>query len=346
MGSKRLRVGRFEGISACFMASVVALALGLAPAKASAASPVLEFVPSGKGFPVAFTAAGGEVTAALADFDTVVHCTGSHGEGEIIGPRSTVSDYVFTGCKAQSGIEEGQKCKSTGAGEEELTAQAIDSELVFIDQANRQVGMLLNPAGGVYMNFSCGGESVDASGPFLSPVGPINQVTSAFTASLTRSGATQIPGEYENSNGEKRQAIPTGKRESHPSATTGVELSFAITPSVPLQIKAVTGQEIEAKQREEEAAAVKKRQEAEAAAAAAAKKRQAEEAAAAAASKDSARRKKPKRKRCDATGCDRRGSRSAGRPIRSRGACGAKSGSRSSTAARAEQPPCRLAVSR
>ena len=141
--------------------------------------------------------------------------------------------------------------------EEEITAQAIDSELVFIDQANRQVGMLLNPAGGVYMNFSCGGESVDASGPFLSPVGPINQVTSAFTASLTRSGATQIPGEYENSNGEKRQAIPTGKRESHPSATTGVELSFAITPSVPLQIKAVTGQEIEAKQREEEAAAVK-----------------------------------------------------------------------------------------
>jgi hypothetical protein len=284
MSAGRLRAGRLRGICAYAALSVAALVLASTAANAKAATPVLEFAPSSSAFPVNFTATGGEVTAALANFSTVVHCTGSHGEGQIIGPRSTVSDYVFTGCKAQEGENAGQKCQSTAANEEEITAEGIEAELVFIDQAKRQVGMLLNPSGGVYMNFNCGGEAVEASGPFLSPVGPINQgATTSFTASLSRSGATQTPSEYENSNGEKRQAIPIGKRESQPAATTGVELSFAINPSVPLEIKAVTAAEIEAKQREEEAAAAKKRQEAEAAAAAAAKKRQEDEAAAAAA---------------------------------------------------------------
>jgi pyruvate/2-oxoglutarate dehydrogenase complex dihydrolipoamide acyltransferase (E2) component len=160
---------------------------------------------------------------------------------------------------------------------------------VYIDQARHEVGMLLNPGGGVYMEFECGGEAVEASGPFLSPVGPVNKEASSFTAMLRRSGATQTPGEYENALGERRTAIPMGTREANPTpATTGVELGFTIQTSAPLQIKAVTAGEIEAKQRQEEAAstaAAKKRQDEEAAAAAATKRRQEEESAAAAATK-------------------------------------------------------------
>jgi hypothetical protein len=270
---------------------IAALALTVMPTHAKAASPVLEFVTPGSAFPVGFTATGGPVTAALAGFDSVVNCTGSHGEGEITGPRSTLSNFEFTGCKAQGGNENGQKCKSAGAAnDEEITAEAIEADLVYINQAKHEVGMLLNPGGGLYMSFVCGGELVEASGPFLSPVDPINKELTSFTATLNRLGATQIPGEYENALGEKRQAIPMGKREGDPTpATTGVELGFTIHTNVSLQIKAVTAAEIEAKQREDEAAAAataKKRHEEEAAAEAATKKRQTEEAATAAAVKE------------------------------------------------------------
>jgi hypothetical protein len=273
--SGQSQAGRRREMRACIVALIAASALMLAPACANAASPVLEFASPGNGFPIAFTAEGGEVTAELNGFATVVHCTGSEGEGEITGPRSTVSNYVFTGCKTESGDH---KCQSQGANEEEITAPMIEADLVFIDQAKHEVGMLLNPGGGVYMDFECGGELVEASGPFLSPVGPINQEVMSFTASLSHLGATQTPSEYEGPNGEKLQAIPMGKRESQPlPATTGVGLSFTILPSVPLEIKAITAAEVEAKQRGEEEAAAKKRQEEEAATAA--RKRQEEQQA-------------------------------------------------------------------
>jgi hypothetical protein len=276
--SGQSQAGRWPGIRLCLVALITASALVLAPASANAALPVLEFVSPGNGFPIDFTAEGGPVVAELNGFDSVVHCSGSEGDGAITGPRSTLSNFVFKGCVAVGGTHANQECKSEGAlNPEEIKADAIEAELVYIDQANHQVGMLLNPGGGVYMEFKCGGELVEASGPFLSPVGPINQEAMSFTASLSHVGAMQTPSEYEGPSGEKLQAIPMGKRESQPlPATTGVGLSFTILPSVPLEIRAVSAAEVEAKQRAEEAAA-KKRQEEEAAAAA--KKRQEEQQA-------------------------------------------------------------------
>lgn len=277
MEPRRSQAGLPSGIYVCAVASIAALALALAPACASATSPVLEFASPGNSFPIPFEAKGGEVTAALAEFDSVVQCSGSEGAGEITGPRSTVSNYIFTGCEAHEGSVAGAECKSEDANPEEIRSETIAADLVYIDQAKLEVAMLLNPGGGVYMNFKCGGESVKASGSFLSPVDPINKLASSFTAILRSSGASQIPSEYENANGEKRQAVPMGEREGHPAATTGVELNFTIQPTVPLEIKAINSAEIEAKQHAEEVA--KKRQEDEAAA----KKHQEEEAAALAA---------------------------------------------------------------
>ena len=285
MESRGLRARKLRGICIGVAVSIAALVPAVASAQAEAASPVLEFVPVGAAYPIGFTAEGGAVTAALAEFTTVVRCSGSEGEGQITGSRSTVSSWIFTGCKAQEGVEAGNPCKSSGANAEEIRTGMIEAELVFIDQAKREVGMLLNPSGGIYMDFSCGGESVKARGSFLSPVGPINLQATSFTAILSRSGATQVPSAYETLNGEKRQAIPLGEREGHPLATTGVDLSFAIQTSVPLEVRAVSREEVEAKQREEEAAAARKRQEEEAARAAAAKKQEEEAAAIAAAKK-------------------------------------------------------------
>jgi hypothetical protein len=272
----RLRGGRFRGIGLCVAASIAALALTVMPAQAKAASPVLEFVSPASAFPIDFTADGGEVTAVMANVVPVVQCAHSQGEGEIIGPRSTLSQYVFTGCVAHEGGSTAN-CQSEPLDTGVIESETIEADLVYIDQAKHEVGMLLNPSGGVYMTFKCGGELVEARGPFLAPVGSLNVQTTSFTASLSRSGAEQTPDEYENAIGEKRKAVPMGEWEGHPLATTGVELSFAIHTSAALEIKAVTAAEIEAKQRDEEAAAAKKRQEEEARAAAAAKRRQEEE---------------------------------------------------------------------
>jgi hypothetical protein len=259
------------------LALVVTLMLAVGVASAGAATPVLEFT-GPEALPYSFEAQGGQVTAALSDFDTVVHCEGSQGRGEIVGPRTAFSSYSFTGCETQGGSQGGHECRSATALEGEIQTPQIEAELVFMSQARKEVGMVLDPHGGVYMEFECGGENVRALGSFVSPIGPINQEGTAFTASLIRSGATQFPGFYESLTGELMPAIPVGQREGS-SGTTGVELSFAIHTFQPLQIKAVTAAEVEARQRDDEAAA-RARQDAEEAARAAAARKQGEEEAA------------------------------------------------------------------
>ena len=204
-------------------------------------------------------AESGAVNAEMAGFESLVHCAASHGEGEITGPRSTVSEYRLTGCVTERGSHE--SCKSAGANAEEITTGPIDAELVYIDQARHEVGMLLNPGGGTYIAFECGGVSAEGRGSFLAPVGPIDQASMSFTATLNQLDSVQTPDEYENENGEPLHAIPTGRKGTGKFVPTGVEAAFTVRPSVPVEINAVTAQEIEAKQHEEEAAAKKKREE-------------------------------------------------------------------------------------
>jgi hypothetical protein len=249
----------------------------LMPGSASAASPVLEFVTPGKSLPVSFTSEGGPVLAELAGFETVVHCTGSSGQGQITGLRSTVSEYVFMGCVAMKGATFESTCNSAGAGPEEITTGPIAAELVYLNQAKGEVGILLNPGGGVYMSFECGGILTKASGPFLSTITPVNTEASSFTATLAESGAMQTPNEYENLAGEKLKATPEGEKGSSGPVTTGVATTITVHPSVPVEIRAISAAEVEAKQREAEA---KQHDEEAKAAAAAAAKRQQEEAAA------------------------------------------------------------------
>jgi hypothetical protein len=261
----------------CAAVVIAAVALLLTPVGASAASPVLEFVVPGKSLPVSFTTSGGAVNAEMANFGTLVHCTASHGDGEITGTRSAVSSYVFTGCETQSGSLAGAKCQSNGASSGEITTGSIDAELVYISQARHEVGMLLNPGGGTYIVFECGGESAEGRGPFLSPIAPINKEATSFTATLSSSAFTQTPDEYENGNGEKLKAIPEGQRGSNGWVTTGVQTTITVLSSASGEVKAITAEEVEEGKRQEAiaTAAAEKRHEEENAAA---NKRELEEA--------------------------------------------------------------------
>ncbi|HEV3046129.1 MAG TPA: hypothetical protein VGY13_02090 [Solirubrobacteraceae bacterium] len=269
-----------RGARACLVASIASIALLVGPAGASAASPVLEVVvPSGHSLPIGFTTQSGEVEALMVGYKPLMRCTGSDGRGKVIGPRSAIAEFTFTGCEAEA-----SECKSEGAAAKEIRTGQIEAELVWIDQANDEVGILMNPGGGTYISFKCGGLPAEGSGPFLARVAALNEVASSFTASLSESGSMQTPTAYEGPGGEPLSAIPVGTRGSE-RAPTGVRATFTIDPSVPLEIKAVTAAQAAAVQRAEEAKrqgeeAAKTRQEAEAT-----KKRQEEEAAAAATKK-------------------------------------------------------------
>jgi hypothetical protein len=273
-----------------FLVSAIVLS---APTAASAASSVLEYeVPAGP--PVTFTVEGGELTAEMEGVGSLVHCDASHGKGEITGPRATVSEYRFTGCTTER--DSHANCESAGEPEGEITTGQIEAELVWVSQAKHEVGELLDPSGRAYIKFECEGIAAVGYGPFLAPVTPIDSEATSFTATLNKSASMQIPDEYEGSDGEVIPAIPTARHGTDPDLlTTGVESSFGVHSSVPVDIEAVTAQEVEAQQRAVQEAwqrAQKQREEAEARqreqkqdeeaavlASAAAKKRQEEAAA-------------------------------------------------------------------
>jgi hypothetical protein len=291
MESQRSRAGQFRGMFACVVVLSAAVAMLGVPAGASAASPVLEFVAPGHSLSeVSVTTESGLVTAELAGSKLVLECAESHGQGEITGPRSVLVKYQFTKCEAHEPNKSHHPCQSVGAEKEEITTAPIEADLVWIDQAKHEVGMLLNPNGSPtqpYISFECSGEKAKGFGPFLSPGSPINQDVQEFTMTLKRAGSTQTVTKYEGEKGETLEAVPTGeKEESGQRVDTSVEMTVAVHTSVPVEVRAITAAEVEAKQREEEATAkkhqeeaAKKKQEEEAAATAAAKKKQEEEAA-------------------------------------------------------------------
>jgi hypothetical protein len=247
----RSRVSQFlRGHRAVAAALIAAAALLGVPAGASAASPVLEFVVPGNTFPVSLTTAGGEVKAEGFS-GAVMTCAHSSGQGEITGPRRAIAKYEFTECK--TGVHE---CKSEGAGVEEIKTGLIEAELVYIDQAKHEVAVLLNPHGGTYMKFECEGIPARGEGPFLAPGSPLNTETTSFTTTLSKSSApegVQTPDEYEGAGGEKLKAIPLGEKNNNNLTLepTGVESTITVTTAEPVEVRAITAEEVEAKQREE-----------------------------------------------------------------------------------------------
>jgi hypothetical protein len=231
---------------ACATALIAAAALLGVPAGASAASPVLEFVAPGHSLPVSFTTAGGEVKAEGFS-GAVMTCAHSSGQGEITGPRRAIAKYEFTGCK--TGVHE---CESEGAAVEEIKTGPIEAELVYIDQKNREVAILLNPHGGTYMRFKCEGIPARGEGPFLAPGGPLNTETTSFTTTLSKSSApegVQTPDEYEGAGGEKLKAIPLGEKNNNLMLEpTGVESTITVTTAEPVEVRAITAEEVEAKE--------------------------------------------------------------------------------------------------
>jgi hypothetical protein len=89
-------------------------------------------------------------------------------------------------------------------------------------------------------------------GPFLAPGAPLNTETTSFTTTLSKSGGVQTPDEYEGAGGEKLKAVPWGEKNNNSILDpTGVESTITVTTAEPVEVRAITVEEVEAKQREE-----------------------------------------------------------------------------------------------
>lgn len=144
-----------------------------------------------------------------------VECTNEHAIGEASGKDEVAAVVViFNGCKALGSIP----CSNT-TNAEEVKVNVLKGTLGFINKANNEVGIDLNPAakGAPFAQFVCGGSltttvGVDTSKTekpaypgkkgggdgIISPITPINQMSDSFTQVYTvTETAENIPNKFE-----------------------------------------------------------------------------------------------------------------------------------------------------
>jgi hypothetical protein len=137
--------------------------------------------------------------ATLATFETVestkMTCTGVSGEGEIVGPKTTIGSYVFTGCETAK-----VKCSSGGVpgtiiGHTVEGLLGIESE--GIEPSGNHIANDLFPAeaNGTFTEFECVGLTVIARGSVLNPT-TANSMLMTDTLKWTSAKGKQKPEKF------------------------------------------------------------------------------------------------------------------------------------------------------
>lgn len=175
----------------------------------------------------------------IITFETVggskMTCTGSTGEGEITGAKSTIGSYVFTGCELN-----GFKCATEGAPAGTLIGNTLDGllgvEFEAASPVNNRIAEDLFPAesGGLFVDFSCVGIKVVARGSVLNPTTE-NSMTASTTLKWTTTSGKQKP--------EKFVGGPTAVCEvstnGGPFEQCGGTLTLVLTLEEPIEINTV-----------------------------------------------------------------------------------------------------------
>jgi hypothetical protein len=145
-----------------------------------------------------------------------IECEAESNRGEASGTNKIVNILViFKGCKIFGAVP----C-SSGGGEGEITVNVLKGTLGYISKSEHKVGVLLEPAKakGEFAKFNCGGLLVTVVGVgnskeganytpettggydgIISPITPVNQMTSEYTQVFTVNPETtqNIPSKFE-----------------------------------------------------------------------------------------------------------------------------------------------------
>ena len=194
-----------------------------------------------------------------------IECTSETNSGEAVGKNKVENVHVtFKGCILLGALP----CQNTGAPEGEVTTNTLKGELGYIDKASHEVGIRLTPAQkkGRFAVFHCTGGSVNdllievgagnskegaayipeskgGNNGIISPITPVNAMTSEFTQVYTVNEATteNIPSKFENKPvallEDVSEQVINGAHESNLWARSGEEITNVNTPEVPGEIK-------------------------------------------------------------------------------------------------------------
>lgn len=216
---------------------IVAVSLLIVATANALQTPVLEFVPANKSFPVKVSYAGGRVILRLKS-NRGVYCYDSSGQGEITTALDGTVEITYTGCSDESETS----CQSAGAQKGEIKVGPLETELVYIDRVNGEVGTAFNPGGGTYLAYECDGEPgepgalVEGRGAIVTPVTLVNQEITTFTQAFSAEG----PYEYENVKGEFFPARPISFLNKEPFGAMGTDALYGVSTAVPIEIKSGT----------------------------------------------------------------------------------------------------------
>jgi hypothetical protein len=177
--------------------TVVALS-ALAAGMATAAKP--EFLPANGKFPVKFTSHSGP--GSLKNGALAIECKSETDKGEITGTKTVTDTIDFEKCDAL-----GLAMHSLGdSGETILTT--VTGELCYINEAKKEVGLLLTPTAKVHIEVPAAGELILLLGSVTGALTPINVSTLEFRLLFKEVGGAQNLG-----CGEKVEALDSGVNE-------------------------------------------------------------------------------------------------------------------------------------
>ena len=199
-------------------------------------------------------------TEQVEEGQLTIECEAEQNYGQTSGTKSLVNISVkFTGCKAF-----GSTPCSNGPIEGEIQVNALKGELGYINKAEKKVGVLLTPAtkNGEFAKFICGGilgtvvgvgnskegaqyepEKTGGYDGIISPITPVNRMTSEYTQVYTVNPETQenIPSKFEGKHIDLLEDYlynPTEPEFSSDWSRSGEEITNVNHPEEEGEIKA------------------------------------------------------------------------------------------------------------
>jgi hypothetical protein len=203
---------------------------------------------------------------AVENGDLAIECEKENAIGEASGKSSFVNVHVtFKGCRLYGG----SPCTGEIAGEEEgeINTNALKGSLGVLNKGTKEVGAVLEPAKkhGAFASFTCGGganhatvgvgnskdgsywtpESKGGLDQIISPITPVNQMTTTFTQVYSVAEGTIVENLPTHLEGKARSGLEWFN-ESYSGetrfgqgmwASAGEEITNVNTPEKPGEIK-------------------------------------------------------------------------------------------------------------
>lgn len=193
-----------------------------------------------------------------------IECEKENATGEASGKANVVNVHVtFKGCK----LFGNSPCSSAGSASGEVKTNALKGKLGIINKATKEVGVLLEPVTkhGQFAHLDCGGgetpvtvgvgntkdgayylpENKGGNDQIISPITPVNQMTSTFTqvySTNLEEPIENIPNKFEGkarSTLESYDELFIGEtmEGQTPWSSAGEEITNVNTPEKPGEIK-------------------------------------------------------------------------------------------------------------